>query len=438
MPLANNRFRAMKHDQYVICLASVDPRRSMGGLGRYFRDALAMLKERGVSMLCCFPFPTKRSKRLNRHLSNFWGTVVDEHLVGFYGVRDIWGMLAELGRSGRRPVEIQIHQLQSFALDYVADFLAAVPVPVKLFLHDYYTICPGAHLLKNGKTYCGSEKPSAEKCSGCTKWTPPHHAKIHSLLESVRERLTVVAPSAAARDVWLQTFVDFREQTIVIPHLRAEGEVPNAYQQKAEDEPIRMAYVGAPAAYKGWNLFRQLATSLGGSDKNFEFYHFGVNNPDGSIIRNVPVSFVEDGLEAMTSSIRRTNIDVVLLWALSPETYSYTLYESMQANVMVLTNPDSGNIADVVESQRVGRVFRTEKELWAYLQNVEQVRRDVDFYRRSRPLLPLRLVPNPAIPDALDLSANPRLPPVELVPHHAWHVEWLYTLKQLKQKMVGS
>ena len=438
MSLISKQFCVMENDRYVICLTNVDPRRSMGGLDRYLRDELSMLKERNVSALICFPFPTKRSKRLNRYLSNFWGTIVDEHLVGFYGGRDFLGMLAELGRSGRRPVEIQIHQLLAFALDRVADLLGAVSVPVKLFLHDYYTVCPSAHLLKNGKTYCGSEKPTAEKCSSCTKWTPSHHAKIHSLLESVRERLTVVAPSAAARDVWLQTFVDFREQTIVIPHLRAEGEVPNAYQKKAEDVPIRIAYVGAPVPHKGWNVFQRLATELRDSDKNFEFYHFGVNSPGGPLIRNVPVSFVEDGLEAMTSAIRRTNIDVVLLWALSPETYSYTLYESMQANVMVLTNPDSGNIADVVESQRVGRVFRTEKELWAYLQNVEQVRRDVDFYRRSRPLLPLRLVPNPTIPDALDLSANPTLPTANQSIQNAWHVELLYGIKQLKQRLLGS
>lgn len=431
------RLLAMPRARYVLCLSSVDYRSSMGGLGRYLREEMALLRARGVSTLGLFPFPTKRSQRLARHLANYWGVTIDGQLAGFYDYPAVLGILAGLGCAGQRLVEIQIHHLKDFQLGRVADLLAAVPVAVKLFLHDYYTVCPGAHLLRNGQAYCGAERPAPGKCTGCVNWTPPHHARIRSVLEGIRERLTVVAPSAAAREIWLSTFGDFRALTEVVPHLQEVGEIPNSGVPKAAGEPVRVAYVGAPVPYKGWDVFRQLAAEFGSRPGAYEFYHFGLSRQAFPAIRNVPVSFVADGLDAMTQAIRKAGIDLVLLWALWPETYSYTLYESWMANPMLITNPDSGNIADEVASRELGKTFRTAAELQAYFRRADQVRADIDDFRRRGPARPARLVPNPAIPDGLDLSANPALPPAAGAVRNAWHVELLYHLKLLKQKLAG-
>lgn len=437
MNKAPRQLRFMQHDRYVLFLANVDYLPSVGGLGRYMRDEIELLRGRHVSSLCIFPFPTKRSKWLDRHLSNYWGVRMDGILVGFYGNQEILGLVAELGRAGKRLIDAQIHHLNYFNLERVARLLLDVPVPVKLFLHDYYTICPRSHLLKNGKQYCGAAMPSPEKCADCAYWTPAHHGRIRAVLTSIRERLTVVAPSPAARQIWLSTFSDFSDQTVVIPHWKEAGKIGNTYVKKMKGEPIRLAYVGAPVPYKGWEIFRKLVDELAASSLNYEFYHFGFLGKGDPSIRNIPISFIKDGREAMTQAIRKAGIDIVLLWALWPETYSYTLYESLMANVMLITNPDSGNIADTVARQNLGRIFRSDEELLAYAMDIEQVRKDIDFYRGKRNPLPAHLVPNDAIMDILDFAASPPLLAETGAIRNAWHVEALYSLKLLKKRCVG-
>ena len=437
MPALNSRIRAMQNDRYVLCLSSVDYRSSMGGLGRYLRDELELLWKRQVSSLCLFPFPTRRNPRLDRHLAQYWGVTIDGKLAGFYRFQEILGLLAELGQAGKRPLEAQIHHLKHFDLRRVADLLAAVPVAVKVFLHDYYAICPGAHLLKNWQGYCGAIPPGPATCADCMFWTPAHQGRIRELLAGLAGRVTVVAPAPVAQRIWQAAYPDLNCPVRVIPHLKETGEIPNPYQAKQASEPVRIAYVGAPVAYKGWDVFRQMAEASYRQKINCRYYHFGLGRSRDPHIRNIPVSNVVDGPAAMTRAIQAAGIDIVLLWALWPETYSYTLFESLLANVMIVTNPESGNIAETVAHRELGKIFRTEAELRDYAQAEAQMRTDVDFYRGRRAVLPAGMVPNEAILDTLDFAANPLLPRPAGPVRSAGHVTALYRVKLLKQRIMG-
>jgi len=312
--------------------------------------------------------------------------------------------------------------------------LQEVPVPVKLFLHDYATVCPKFSLLRNDERFCGRASPSLEKCGGCVSWTPEHHGRIRAVLESVGDRLRVVAPSPAARHIWLGTFPDFEDRVEVVPHLVPAGSRANDYRAKPPGAAVRWAYIGAPYRHKGWEVFRQLSATAAAARWPYEFYHFGLARGGSPGIRNISVSILRDGPEAMTQALRRADVDIVFLWALCPETYSYVLHESLLTNAMLVTNPDSGNIADTVAAREAGRIFASQAELQAYLRDVQQVRRDVDFYRGKPADLPSRFVPNDAILATLDWSANPALPAGPGVYHPNRLAGFLYGLKELKRK----
>lgn len=430
--MIRSSIRAMRSRKYVICMAHADPRLAAAGIERYIADEAGLLREQDVSMLCLFPFPTRRSNRLSRYLSSYWGLLVDGKLCGFYEVAGVVGIVAELRRMGRMPLEIQIHHLRNFNLELAERFFRSVPVAVKLFLHDFYTVCPQYNLMKNDAEYCGAEIPSPGKCADCASWTPLHHERIRAVLEPMGGRLTVVAPSRSTERIWKASFPDFQDHLAVVPHLKTEGERANPYAQKREDEPVRLAYVGAPVPHKGWTVFVKLAEELSRADLNYEFYHFGLPEARHERIRNVPVSFSDEGAGAMTAAIRRANIDVVLLWALWPETYSYTMQESLLANAMLITNPASGNIADVVGGQAHGRIFRDYAALREYALDAAQVRKDVDFHRGKASTLPDRLAVNDAILDMIDFD-----PPVVQIRgngpvRNAAQVEALYRMKLLK------
>ena len=429
---------AMQNDTYVICLAHADPRLAASGIERYLADEAALLRRRGVSMLCLFPFPTRRSRKLSEYLSGYWGLTIDGRLCGFHKAEGVGGVVAGLRRMGRRPLEIQIHHLVHVDPKQVEILLREVPVAVKLFLHDYYTVCPQYNLLRNGLAYCGSEIPSLRKCAGCASWTPAHHEKIRALLEPVKARLTVVAPSRSAMQIWLDSFPDFGGQAMVLPHLKPVGEVVNGYAGKSGREPIRLAYVGAPARHKGWDIFTKLTEELSAANLNYEFYHFGLSKTKCARIRNVPVSFLEDGDQAMTEAIRRANIDVVLLWALWPETYSYTMQESLLANAMAITNPESGNIADTVAREGCGLIFRDYDELRNYAMDVNRVENDINLHRGRAKTLPERLVANEAILEAIDFAPADSLSGEGGPVRNAVPVEALYRLKLLKAALAAK
>ncbi|HOU20621.1 MAG: hypothetical protein KBC66_04870 [Kiritimatiellae bacterium] len=424
----------MRHDRYVLLLTYADYRRALGGLERYMREETQLLDKGGFSAVCLFPFTTRRSRWLDRHLSGYWGVTVDGAVAGFYDEIALENLIVAWGRAGKRPVEIQLHNLRNLNLDRVRRFLCQMPLPVRLFLHDYATVCPKSSLLRNGEQFCGREPPSAAKCTGCVSWTPDHHRRIRAVLESVRERLQVVAPSRAARHVWLGTFPDFEDRVEIIPHLQTAGSRPNVYSPRPPAAAIRLAFLGAAGRHKGWEVFRRLAARAAAEKWPYDFLHLGWVRDPVPGIRNIPVSVVQDGPDAMIRALRLADIDIVFLWSLCPETYSYVLQECLLTNAMLVTNPDSGNIADTVMDRKAGRVFAGPAELEKYLGDVPLVRRDVDSYRSRPATLPDRLVPNDAILAALDGTADFVLPAGTGRARPNRLAGFLYGLKELKSR----
>ena len=433
--MPRNFQRWMRFGRYVLCFTYADPRGHAAGVEKYLSDELDLLKARGISTIYLFPFPTKRSKWLNRHLSRYWGVVVDRELRGFFDMEGIVGIVAELQNAGCIPTEIQIHHLLNYNLSDVESLLRRIPVDVRLFLHDYYTICPQLNLLRNNKVYCGAETPTQQKCEGCVRWTPTHIDGIRKVLVAAKGHLTIVAPSESARRIWLNTFSDYETQTMIVPHLVPVGEVDHAPVVNRETDPIRIAFVGAPKAHKGWDVFVRLVEDLASVHMDYKFYHFGRKACIRGDVIHVPVSFLRDGPDAMTEALRRAHIDVALLWSTWPETYSYTLQESLLAHAMVITNPDSGNVADTIQREGEGRIFLNYDELLRYAQDIARVRRDVDEFRSRHARLPARLEANPSIADSL--AAKPSIS-VEIKGHAAricYHVVVLYGLKRWKKSV---
>lgn len=425
---------AIRHGEYIFALTGADCRLAAAGVEKYLAEERDLLDRRGISILGAFPFPTRRSRRLHRLLARYVGLLVDGVPCGFYAVRKLGDVAGLLNAAGKRLLEIQIHHLRHLDLAAVRDFLAAVPVPVRLFLHDFYTICPQYNLLRNDQMYCGSVPPSAEKCAGCRHWTPDHLSRIRDLLASLGDRLAVVAPSASAREIWIESFPEFSGRTAVVPHWRPEGRRHRAVRPNNPAAPLRLAYVGAPRAHKGWEAFTQAASELSAVGAPYEFFHLGLGAGAPANVRNIPVSFLRDGPQAMTNALRAAEIDVVLFWALWPETYSYVLHESWLAEVMVVASAASGHIARTVQAEALGPVLADLPALLAYLGDEKGVRRDLEQFRLRRAVLPERFVPNERIAD--ELAALPRIEwsgPAGGVPR-VWPVEWLYRLKLWKRR----
>jgi hypothetical protein len=86
---------------------------------------------------------------------------------------------------------------------------------------------------------------------------------------------------------------------------------------------------------------------------------------------------------SMVEALVHNKIDVAFLWSLCPETFSFTLYESIAAGCFVLTNRDSGNIgAYVKENPDQGFVLRDEGGLFSLFSG-DSLEVAVTNYQRS-------------------------------------------------------
>ena len=111
-----------------------------------------------------------------------------------------------------------------------------------------------------------------------------------------------------------------------------------------------------PSPLKGWPIFRELAMSLA-QDPRYDFLHLG-GRPDPG----VPATFhavmaTGDQPRAMLEAVKALEVDVAVIWPLCRETFSFTAYEAVAGGAMVVTGPDSGNVAAFAAGRGRGRVL---------------------------------------------------------------------------------
>ena len=67
----------------------------------------------------------------------------------------------------------------------------------------------------------------------------------------------------------------------------------------------------------------------------------------------------------MQDTVEALEIDAALIWPLCRETFSFTAYEAAAGGAMVITGPDSGNVAAFAAGRGRGRVLPDAEALTA-------------------------------------------------------------------------
>ena len=112
-----------------------------------------------------------------------------------------------------------IHNISYMNKNHMIRLADSLPItPYKLILHDFHTICTNFNLLRNGTDFCGGSVISADKCNGCRyyKNAKLYATNVAKVLQNVKNRLTVVAPSEIAGQIWLEAYPEFRDKVILL------------------------------------------------------------------------------------------------------------------------------------------------------------------------------------------------------------------------------
>lgn len=330
------------HDNYT---------QSAGGLQFCVRHEGDLFVRMGHDHLHLFPASSWSTVRVEGEPGPL-GALLNGRRLGVFDPGTVRDVLAMVRPSGR--LSFAIHSLLGHAPDATADILEAVGLNAGTFwLHDFASLCAGFHLQRNDVVDCAAPSPDSAACGVCAYGAfRSRHTEAHRRLFE-RLSLTVAAPSQTTLDFWRSRTNLPACATRVVPLARlvSQGRVPPTPKRA-----LRVAFLGMPSPLKGWPIFRELAMSLA-HDPRYEFLHLG-GRPDPA----VPAAFhavmaTADRPRAMVEAVKDLEVDVAVIWPLCRETFSFTAYETVAGGAMVVTGPDSGNVATFAAGRGRGRVM---------------------------------------------------------------------------------
>ncbi|HEV2530854.1 MAG TPA: hypothetical protein VGT80_03910 [Phenylobacterium sp.] len=328
---------------------------NLGGVQLCLQREAAAVQRAGRDHLHLFPakpWPVLRLKE-----PSLLGVVWNGRAVGAFSAAAIAQALNGRVSGG----SFAIHSLLGHSVKESLAVLAAAGFKAGYFwLHDFASLCAGFHLLRDDVEDCAAPPPQSPACGICVygPWRARHLAEHRKLFKALD--LTVVSPSQTTLDLWRASWTFPAKGEVVAPHARlvARGPAPAPKGHR----PLRVAFVGLPAAHKGWPVFRDLALRFA-EDPRYAFHHFGAQASAGLPVAFHAVSAKGYEPKAMQQALEAAQIDVALIWPLCRETFSFTAHEAVAAGAAVVTGPDSGNVAAFVAEGGHGRVLAGEQAL---------------------------------------------------------------------------
>lgn len=390
-----------KNKKCVLAISFLNYRTSVGGMSKYMLAHEKMYADAGYTYISLY-FVKKIAKK-KYPIFHFYGLIVDGKEIGVFTLDDVLLYFKGLQKDGYTVNDIHIHNISYMNADHMIRLANALPAtPYKLILHDFHTICTNFNLLRNGTDYCGGKAMSTEKCAGCRYYENgrTYAANVAKVLQNVKNRLTVVAPSEIAGQIWLEAYPEFKDRVIILTEQLWQGEYLGNREPLDATKPIVIGYLGNKSPHKGWNQWAAFVERANQRHNRYKCIVFNSKKDfDDAHMDHYPVRFTQGNLNAMISALRKEEVDCAILWSIWPETYSYTLFEACSANAFILTNPNSGNIAYTVQKIGNGLVLNSEDELYHLAENPDELIKGINEARRNTVPGPETLIDNSGFVD---------------------------------------
>jgi hypothetical protein len=359
-----------RHDRVFITVSHDDFTCNVGGVQLCLQREAAALEALGWDHVHLYPATALPSIAPADHAAPL-GVLLNGAKVGYFEP-DVIAQVAAGTLGERGQVSFAIHSLLGHAVEKTANILHAVGAKSGYFwVHDFTAGCAGYHLARNDVEFCGAPPPDSTACMLCVYGERRvDHLKAHRQLFQ-DFALTVIAPSQGALTLWKHATGITPGSERVHPHCHLEQQPISAdpavrplrsKRRLGARRPIRVAFLGSGFSHKGWSVFQSLAADLA-HDPRYSFFHLATRTEALAHIAFEQVSVSWQNPAAMVEALGRLKIDLVILWSIWPETFSFVAHEAAAAGVALITTEESGNIARLVKSRGCGVVLRSEAEL---------------------------------------------------------------------------
>lgn len=301
--------------------------------------------------------------------------VIKFHDLNFYNA-DYKRMLEELIDSFNINL-IHIHHIKDHFFD-IANVIKERKVYTMITLHDYYPVCPLINKIYKGEKYC--DNPTEECCNECLTCIWKNDLDVNSWRDSWQNLLNsvdkIIVPSKAAKDEIEKTYNEFNID--VIEHgidIIKDKSILNIDEQGSFD----VAFIGAIGIHKGSKILQELRKSK--KLKNIMVHLFGVfDSPEQKDTKH----FINHGKykrEELKELLKENNIKVICLFSTWPETYSYTMTESIASGIPVLSF-DMGAIDERIHKYGLGWTISRNASVDDIFNKLTEISNDLRGYKK--------------------------------------------------------
>ena len=339
-----------KFDHYVLVITGFKYTNDSSGTSKVVKAQEEIIIKNSIDYIAINPIKIKNIQ------TDCYETIVNGISEGVYTTSELIEIFKKMYESKKKIVGIIIHHLLNNSTQNVKEILEFfVKVPTIIYIHDFYTCCQCVNLLKNDKYFCAENGCDCKGCKYSIK-QKEHVNNMKNLFKLKKDNLFFIAPSEFAKNTWLKFYQEYEKNIYVYPHLIPKGLYQGNKKIIDISDIIKVAYVGAQDIRKGWDKYKQIARSI--QNNKYRYYYFGRDKEKVNNITNIDVRIHLQGKNAMIDALRNKEIDIVIMPTICPETYSYTLYESLAANCFIITTKCSGNIASVMEKEKKELCFK--------------------------------------------------------------------------------
>ncbi len=256
----------------------------------------------------------------------------------FPGDRESFDELLQL----LRPVHAHVHHVMGLPPSFL-EWLPESGVSYDWTIHDYFAICPRAHLNRANGSYCG--EPDEEGCNRCLARLGDYNGKrVADSIASWRDRFSrslqnarrVFAPSDDVRRRLRRYFPDL--PILLRPHFESLPDLASVAAPLRSGDVVRVAVLGSIVQIKGSEALLACARDALGRQLPLEFHVVGSTDRDREFARlgNVHITGAYREREVF-HRLRNERCHLAFLPSLWPETFMYTLSVALAARMFVVS-----------------------------------------------------------------------------------------------------
>lgn len=252
---------------------------------------------------------------------------------------------------------IHIHHLKHMYLD-IFKVAKERSIPVIYTLHDFYSICPSVKLFNKETFLCNYA--NAAGCGSCIAKTfnlninfiPLWRKEFYENLKTVKK---IIVPSYSTKNIFLNTYKDLTIEVVEHGYDKINGNPNNDNPDKKKNKKFNIAFIGYITEEKGLKYLEELTEKVKGTDINVHLFGQTTNKKCNKNKKNYVYhgKYIQQDLPNL---LLENDIKLICLLSMWPETYSYTLSESLISEIPVISF-DLGAIAERVKKADVGWIL---------------------------------------------------------------------------------